>query len=279
MKKILLLLMVLMFVVVLCSCAPSYSENLEYTLLDNNTYEVSGIGTCTDTDIVIPLTHNGLLVTSIGDNAFENCDSITSVTIPVSVTSIGNEAFDSCLSLTSIQIPDSLQHLGAHAFYGTKLTTNKYDNAYYIGNDYNPYLILLLAESSDIVSCKIHKNTKFIYTYAFFNCDSLTSIVIPDSVIDIGWSAFQSCQSLSSIEISDSVTNIGRWAFAHCTSLTSIVIPDFVESIGQNAFYNCPSLTIYCEATSKPSGWDSKWNVLNGPTDATVPVVWDYTGN
>ena len=70
------------------------SEGLEYALNEDGLgYTVIDIGTCTDTKVVIPKSHNGLLVTSIGDEAFYNCSSLTSVTIPDSVTSIGKNAF------------------------------------------------------------------------------------------------------------------------------------------------------------------------------------------
>ena len=71
-----------------------FSEGLDYTLsADGTYYTVSGIGTCQDTDIKIPGQHLGKPVKEIGDGAFENCESLTSVTIPDSVTSIGYRAF------------------------------------------------------------------------------------------------------------------------------------------------------------------------------------------
>lgn len=85
--------------------------------------------------------------------------------------------------------------------------------------------------------------------------------------------AFYYCTSLTSIEIPDSVTSIGALAFFGCSSLASIVIPDSVTSMGNAVFSNCPSLTIYCEATSKPSGWNSTWN----PQSRTV--VWGFAGD
>ena len=78
---------------------------------------------------------------------------------------------------------------------------------------------------------------------AFYGCNSLTSISIPDSVTSIGSWAFYYCSSLTSINIPDSVTSIGIYAFRGCSSLTSITIPDSVTSIGTNTFYNCTSLT------------------------------------
>ena len=100
------------------------SEGLEFALL-GNAYAVIGIGTCTDTDVVIPSVYNGLPVTVIGENAFFLCGSLTSVTIGDSVTSIGEWAFYSCISLTSITIPDSVTSIGTDAFFGTAYYNNE----------------------------------------------------------------------------------------------------------------------------------------------------------
>ena len=116
------------------------------------------------------------------------------------------------------------------------------------------------------------------YTVVGIGTCTDTLIVIPSmhkgkAVTSIESKAFYNCTSLTSVTIPDSVTSIGGYAFNGCYSLTSVTIPDSVKRMGSRAFNGCHSLTIYCEAKSKPSGWDSYWN------DSNRPVVWDCKAN
>ena len=211
-------------------------------------------------------------VTTIGNSAFENCTSLTSVNIPDSVTSIGECAFRSCTSLTSVNIPDSVTTIGHAAFYGCKSLTsvNIPDSVTTIGD-------FAFAYCTSLTSVTIPDSVTTIGEYAFYNCDSLTSVNIPDSITTIGeWAfddcksltsvtipnsvttigkgAFDSCTSLTSVNIPNSVTKIGVFAFCDCDSLTSVTIPDSVTTIGNFAFNKCYSLTsVYCKATTPPA--------------------------
>ena len=133
-------------------------------------------------------------VTTIGEDAFYWCDSLTSVTIPDSVTTIGDRAFSECYSLTSVTISDRVTTIGGYAFYNC----------------------------SSLTSVTIPDSVTSIGDYAFGSCRSLTSVTIPDSVTTIGTRAFAYCSSLTNITIPDSVTTIGDWAFLNCRSLTSV---------------------------------------------------------
>ena len=81
-----------------------------------------------------------------------------------------------------------------------------------------------------------------IITEAFCECTTLTNVIIPNSVISIGFEAFGICTSLTNITIPNSVIEIGDYAFGSCESLTSVTIPDSVTSIGEDAFGCCTSL-------------------------------------
>ena len=177
-------------------------------------------------------------VTSIGDSAFFDCTSLTSVTIPDSVTSIGEYAFYNCTSLTSVTIPNSVTSIGEYAFYNcTSLTSVAIPDSVTSIGEY------AFSHCTSLTSVTIPDSVTSIGRYAFYYCTSLTSVTIPDSVTSIGEYAFYDCTSLTSVTIPDSVTSIGDFAFSYCESLTSVTIPDSVTSIGWHAFDGCTSLT------------------------------------
>ena len=219
------------------------------------------------TSIIIPDN-----VTSIGGGAFSGCSSLTSIIIPDSVTSIGGGAFSGCSSLTSIIIPDNVTSIGGGAFSGCDLLVfNEYDNAYYLGNDTNKYVVLIKAKTTSVASCNINDSCKIIYSSAFDGCRSITSITIPDSVTSIDNYAFRGCSSLTSITIPDSVTSIGERAFDGCSSLTSITIGNGVTSIGESAFYNCSSLTSITIPDSVTSIGSHAFYGCSSLTSITIP--------
>ena len=202
-----------------------YSLGLAYNLSSDETYYiVSGIGTCTDTDIIIPSEYNGKPVKKIADGAFLGNSNLKSITIPSSVTSIGESAFEYCTRLTSVTFEDNSQltSIGSSAFEECiNLKSVSFgDNSQLTTIGYAAF-----DECSDLTSITFGKNSKLtsIGGSAFFNCSSLTSIEIPSSVTSIGDSAFNGCSSLTSITIPNNVTSIGVTAFSSCSSLTSVV--------------------------------------------------------
>ena len=189
------------------------------------------------------ITFNGA-VTTIGNEAFNNCTSLTSVNIPDSVTSIGESAFLGCYSLTSVNIPDSVTTIGNYAFLACfSLTKFKGKFATEDGRSLIVDNTIIAYANASGTTYTIPDSVTTIGLQAFSYCYSLTSVTIGDSVTTIGDGAFHECPSLTSVTIGDSVTTIGEYAFSACASLTSVTIPDSVTTIGGSAFASCDSLT------------------------------------
>ena len=156
-------------------------------------------------------------VTSIGYRTFEGCTGLTNITISDSVTEIGDYAFKGCNNLKSVEIGNSVTSIGREAFFEcNNLNYNEYDNALYLGGRKNSCVVLIKAKSKDIKTCIIEKRTKVIYDGAFENCIELTSIIIPFSVINIGWGAFAGCNRLEEVGYTgtegqwDKIYNVGN---------------------------------------------------------------------
>ena len=247
-------------------------------------------------------------VTSIGDDAFRYCSSLTSITLPSGLTSIGHAAFLGCESLTSITIPSSVKSIGWDAFFECFSLTQIQvapDNPVYDSRD-NCNAIIETKSNTLIFGCAstiIPSSVTSIGESAYLWCSNLTQIqvapdnpvydsrdncnaiietssntlisgcettIIPSSVTSIGNEAFSMCYSLTSINIPSSVTSIGEGAFVDCTSLTSINIPSSVKSIGREAFAGCSSLTSITIPSSVKSIGDGAFRGCSNLTQLQV---------
>ena len=257
-------------------------DNLTWTLTADGTMTISGKGAMKayNWDSGSPATQEKDSVkkvviedgvTSIGDYAFFDCNSLTDITIPSSITSIGICSFYNCSNLASIAIPSSVTSIGDDAFSGTPWLTNKrqendslvivngilIDGRTCSGEVTIPNNVTSIGESAffnciGLTNISIPKSVTSIGNYAFYKCISLTDITIPDSVTSIGDYAFYKCNSLTDITIPDSITSIGNYAFCNCTGLTSIKIPKSVTNIGEFAFSGCGDsleITVSCDST------------------------------
>ena len=166
------------------------------------------------TNVEIPSTINGINVTTIGDNAFNSCTSLTSIEISEGVTSIGEYAFVDCTSLASVKIPSSVTSINEGAF----------------------------CRCSALKSVEILNGLKTIGDSAFSDCTALTDITIPDSVTTICETAFSDCTALTSIELPDNIKTIQFKTFMNCKSLASVKLPKNLTSIEEGAFANCKLL-------------------------------------
>ena len=212
-----------------CVCGNKYEYKIElaYTYHSDGGgyYEVTGIGTVTDTDITIPSVYNGKPVTSIAGYAFLGRVNLTGVTIESGVESIGFGAFDGCSGLTSIVIPSSVTNIGENAFrYCDNITSATLPST----------AISYITKSK--LRTVIINGGEHIEDDAFEECGDLTSVEIGNSITRIGSHAFWRCGGLTDVTIGSGVTSIGIQAFSDCIGLTDIKIPSSVTRIENGAF-------------------------------------------
>ena len=183
---------------------------------------------------------------TIAAAAFQQCDSLESITIPDSVTSIGYDAFGICTSLTSVTIGNGVTSIGDSAFSVCDSLTNitvatnnpnySSENGVLFNKDKTTLILYPTGKSGAFV---IPGSVTSIWDSAFASCSSLTSVDIPDSVTSIGDFAFKYCSSLTSVDIPNSVTSIGAFAFSN-TSIANLDLPDGLQTIGDRAFAYTP---------------------------------------
>lgn len=212
-----------------------------------------------DTVVVIPPTINSWPVTKIGEDAFQDNTTITSVTIPASVTEIGSNAFAGCTNLTSVNYIGDWSKLtiqSGNPAVEDAVNAQLFDFAF---TPDNTAVIVThykgTAADVTIPSCYKGKPVMAINNAAFPN-SAVTSVTIPDSVTSIPDAAFVNCSQLTNISIPNSVTYIGFSAFDGCASLKSITLPSSLRTIGNSAFAGCPSLMTVTYPGSKTQ-WDA----------------------
>lgn len=212
-------------------------ENVDKISFDAATGTITGCDK-TVTQLIIPAEIGGVPVTAIGDRAFANCESLTSITIPNSVVSIGYRAFCICTVLEKVNIPDSVTYIGREAFAYCDALKNVT-----ISNSITALEQGTFCDCNSLSNIVIPNGTTIVGEDAFADCDSLVSVTIPSSVVSIEDSAFAYCSSLGSIIVPNGVETISNWAFENCHSLTSITLPKSIAYIGQGAFSDCDRLT------------------------------------
>ncbi len=191
-------------------------KNCDFKINEDGNYSVS-LKNKDCKSVIIPSTYLGKPVTEI--MSFTSRE-IRNITIPDTITSISDDAFLECYALQY----------------------NEYDNAYYLGNDDNPYTALIKAKDTLITSCTIGDKTKLIYDNAFNGCKSLKNITVGSNVTSIGDCAFKDCNNLKSITVGTNVTSIGKDAFKNCSELKGVYITDIAAwcAIEFGASYSNP---------------------------------------
>lgn len=245
------------------------SFGLKYKINDDGiSCTITGMGTCTDSHIVIPAVIDGYAVTGIGNSSFYKCTSVESITILNSVTYISYYAFDGCTSLEKITIPDSITRILNGAFDGCESLAD----VYYSGgmedwckiqfsdsyaNPMNDGANLYL--NGELVTDLIIPDTvNSIGRIAFCGCTSIKTVVIPESVVSIDEYAFYKCSSITDVYYSGEMEdwckiqfgnsyanpmNVGANLYCNGKLITNLITPDTGMKIGNYALYGCASLT------------------------------------
>lgn len=248
-------------------------DNVRYALKDGKATVVRQGKNITKAVIASSVNYGGQKypVTSIVDYAFSECNFLTEAFVPLSITSMGEKVFYSCdclvLYCEAAEEPsewDSRWDTSDFRFpvvWDCKNNDMTYDGRRYTIVDGIRYVIQ--GEEAYVIN----------------QLSNIVEAVIPESidykgqtypVVQISYEAFESCKNLTRVVIPRSVRTISMRAFYNCTELESIIIPSSVTNIMSYVFEKCENLTIYCEASSRPSGWNYDWNNSN------CPVVWDY---
>ena len=226
---------------------PTSNSYFKFTELSDGTYSVGAKDKNNiPSTIIIPNTYNSIAVTSISKYAFSDCSNLKDVTIPDSVTIIDQGAFANCSELSSIIIPNGVSTISANAFsdssklesiiipdgvsiigYNAFYNTAYYNNngnwtegVLYIGNH------LIKAGKMSFGEYIIRDGTATIASYAFYDCNTVTYVTIPESVSRIGEYAFKRCSELERVSIPCSVINVDRGAFDSCNNLNRVDISD-----------------------------------------------------
>ncbi len=287
MKKIVVFILVFS----LCFSALSFGagaqgDYVSYPVSGGNIYFDPDTGMVVDSDpgityANIPAWIDGVTVTGIGSNAFDNCFMLNGVALPYTVTYIGDYAFAYCMGLSSVNIPYGVTTIGAYAFSSdvslksialpntvTKLGRGAFDGCMELSSltlsnsltsieeaTFNmcgrlTYLSLpagitsigrLAFASCGMKNLKLPDGLSYIGEQAFMGA-KLESINIPAGVKSIEKGAFQSCENLRSISLPEGLTNIGESAFQHCVALKEISLPQSLSRVVYRAFSGCSAL-------------------------------------
>lgn len=204
-------------------------------------------------------------VTEIKEYTFNDCGKLKNIELPNGLIYIKDYAFNGCASLGKVTIPGGVQNISPGAFKNSGLTevilkegvmslsNNSFDGCLLLKKVTFPTTMKTIGGFSNTgikeIAFAEGATPEAISDYAFLNCDSLSTITLPNSIKSLGTGAFYDCDTLKTVKLPTGITKIAKQAFYHCGFLQSITIPQSVTEIGAEAFAACSKLT----AISLPS--------------------------
>lgn len=217
-------------------------------------------------DIVIPekITYMGkeLEVTEMNDSAFYYADNVTSIIINAKLTAIPNQAFANCEKLTSVTLPETVKSIGEYAFsYAGIESMVLPDGLESLGSR-------VFFQCQNLTSVNIPASLKQIPSYCFSYCRALTQLTFGDQVETIEGNAMQNCSALTSVVLPRNLTKIADYTFSNCASLETLIIPESVTSIGSSAFSGCSKLVVKLPSSLETLGATA----LSGVANETIAI-------
>jgi len=221
-------------------------------------------------------------VTSIGNNAFEDCNNIISITIPSSVTSIGVDAFNGCRRLASVSIKKGTPLPISENTFTNRTSATLYvpqgSKGAYLAADYwrefNEIVEINTTPSSIINFADANVKAICVASWDFDDDGELSeseAASITDPCLGNVFGGKANITSFDELSYFIGLTSIGSEAFFGCSGLTSVVIPNCVTSIDYYAFYNCSGLTSITIPNSVTSIGDWAFSTCSGLTSMTIP--------
>lgn len=204
-------------------------------------------------------------VQTIGNNAFYNCQRLRSLTFPGTLKSIGSYAFYRTYAFTDITLPEGLTFIGEGAFCESRIKAVTLPSTLKTINTYT------FNECDYLTEVNFNGQTT-IGNYAFYSCDRLDDLKMPETLQNIGNDAFYYNLALKNLELNEGLTSIGNYAFSHCTNLAEVVLPSSLLTMGRYSFRDCNILQqMTCKSIVPPS--TDNYNVSKGGLDLYVPLL------
>ncbi len=230
-------------------------------------------------------------LTSLGRSAFQDCSSLTSISLPATTTiPDGYYMFKGCSSLQSIDLSQTqVTALGEYAFYGcsslasvslpngfTTISNGMFNGCSSLPAIDLPGSVTTIGQNafygcSQLQGIAIPAGVTSMGNEAFRNCTSLTTAIVAGNIGTLPQYTFQNCSSLQSVSLAGSITTIGNRAFDGCSQLRDIWLPSTLTTINEYAFYNCSALSVISLPSSLTTLGTAVFSGCSGLISLEVP--------